>query len=226
MEKIHVESIVLSKDSRTRNKLIPLFLLQKILANILETSENKLTKIVDAKLFLLTRINDLLPTLISHGRNQSIKAINTFVAQWISSRQAVSRLSFESGCGIKRDCSCVWLPRIDNITLANPSALLKKWDSKWVCYKPEFVLVDSPDGFIIEIPFVVKTAVKQSNIVESGKSNPQSNVSYNDFLRALEIHQMELDEVARAYSKTDFGKLGLGGWHTQGGLPSLGKKHR
>ena len=73
--------------------------------------------------------------------------------------------------------------------------------------------------------------VKLSDIVESGKSNLQitnshNSVSYDGFLKVLEIRQMELDEVARAYSKTDFGKLGLGGWHTQGGLPSLGKKYR
>ena len=71
--------------------------------------------------------------------------------------------------------------------------------------------------------------VKLSDIVESGKSNLQitnshNSVSYDGFLKVLEIRQMELDEVARAYSKTDFGKLG--GWYAQGGLPSLGKKHR
>jgi len=180
MEEVHFESVMLSKkDSKTQSKLNDLFYSLKTLRTILEASKNKLTK-DDAKLFLLTKINDLDRMPISHDREQLIEIINIFLEEWISSGQAVLRLLFEGDCGIRRDCSYIWLPRIGNITLANPSALLKKWDSEWVCYKPKFVLVDSPDGFIIEIPFVVKTAVKRSNKAGSWKPNsPRVTTDYS-----------------------------------------------
>jgi len=227
LETIHIEQVALSSDRKTRDKLVSLFLLPKILAGILETSGNELTDIFSAKLFLLSRLNELLPALMARDRNKSIEVINNFVALWLSSRQAASRLSFEDGCTINRDCTFIWLPEIKALNLANPGTLQKKWHSNWGNYLPKFDLVDSPDGFFVEIPFSVKSVAKKNNKLEVRKPKPQatkfgSGVSVKEFFNALKMHRMELDRVARAYVKPDFGALS--GHQVQGGLPSLGKR--
>lgn len=226
-QNIHVERVPLSKDSKTTSKLDSFFMLPKTLANILESSENELTNLSSAKLFLLSKLNELLPALTVRDREQSIDAINNFVSLWLSSHQAATRLSFEVGCSIKLDCSFVWLPELQNIGLANPAAFLQKWRSNWTRYLNNFDLISSQEGYFVEIQFVQKNTPDNANKPITKKTNSSGTkfgggVRANELFRALKLCRIELDKIGRAYVKPDFGALN--GRPIQGGLPSLGRR--
>lgn len=231
-EDIRVERIQLSAENKTHNKLESFFLLPKMLAKVLESSTVELSNVQSAKLFLLTRLKDIAPAILSRDKEQAIAALDKFVALWLESHCVASRLSFDRGCSIEQNCKIIWLPEIHGVAIASPKALRNQRDG-WD-YLDNFDLVETSDGFFVEVPFIrrrgradVFAENKRPHI--STRKTPDSNISSfgngiyaRELFKALSTYSRELDKIAHSYTKADFGALE--GYQVQGGLPSLGKK--
>ena len=237
MDKYLIERIALANDNRTRSKLESIFLLPKVLAKVLESSPVEITDISKAKFYLLSKWQDIAPAMTG-DKNQSLTALNKFVASWLISRQVVSRISFNSGCSIKEDCTTVWLPTVKELSVAK-SDLLKNSRNNYLRYLENFDLVEATDGFFVEIPFepkktqIVKTAVPLGHSKQKKESKNTSSfgtgISASDWLDELERALEQRDnETARAYRTSSFHNTFIScnnGYvmKVQGGLPSLGK---
>ncbi len=237
MDKYLIERIALANDNRTRSKLESIFLLPKVLAKVLESSPVEITDISKAKFYLLSKWQDIAPAMTG-DKNQSLTALNKFVASWLISRQVVSRISFNSGCSIKEDCTTVWLPTVKELSVAK-SDLLKNSRNNYLRYLENFDLVEATDGFFVEIPFepkktqIVKTDVPLGHSKQKKESKNTSSfgtgISASDWLDELERALEQRDnETARAYRTSSFHNTFIScnnGYvmKVQGGLPSLGK---
>ena len=154
-------------------------MLPKVLAKVLESSPVEITDISKAKFYLLSKWQDIAPAMTG-DKNQSLTALNKFVASWLISRQVVSRISFNSGCSIKEDCTTVWLPTVKELSVAK-SDLLKNSRNNYLRYLENFDLVEATDGFFVEIPFepkktqIVKTAVPLGHSKQKKESKNTSS---------------------------------------------------
>lgn len=236
MENYLIERIALANDHRTQSKLKSIFLLQKTLAVVLESSPIEITDVLKAKLYLLSRWNEVAHAMIG-DKNQSMMALNKFVALWIVSRQVISRISFKGKCSIKGDCTTVWLPTIKELSVAK-SDLLKNSRNSYLRYLEDFDLVETDEGFFVEIPFIpkkiqeAKIGFQLEKIKQKKAQKKENSTSFgagisaadwlSEFERALERRD---NETARSYTKSrSLNDLNSGYLKkVQGGLPSLGK---
>lgn len=222
---VSIERVLLLKNKQNTDKIYPIFELPRTLTKILNSSEQKITNTIEAKIFLLTKIKEVISIKNGQDKERFIELINNYVSSWIASRE-INRISFHNGCSIKKDCSSIWLPQLNNLEVANPDQLKKNWENNWFRYADNFDLIDSPDGFFVEIPFFPKKSFKtpiEKNKKPSLKSNGfGEGARVSEFLRAISSFQKEIDRIASFYTKMNFDDIS--GWKVQGGLPSLGKR--
>lgn len=213
-----IEKIPLSRsDAKTVNKLEKYFTLPRLLINLLESSPNTLTSEFDAKLFLLTKINE-----IKHLINfRDPETLNGFIALWIKKNPVIDRLSFSGGCSIQNGSLSIFTPEMGSLAIADPNKLQTK-RKDWKMWLPNFDIVQNDGRFHVEIPYI------------QGSHKPQNPPTSDPFFglgagaielfKAFDWALQQQEKISRALVIADSSRLE--GRSVQGGAPSLGKHRR
>lgn len=227
----------LKEDFKTSEKLKLLFLLPDILNTLLTDSKKNLNSISDAKLYLLTKLQELTAFSLLMDKNFLVSQIDAFLKYWLKAKRVPNRFSFHSNCSIKKDCSAVFIDQLGLFSIDDANLLKYKIEYKWIKYHKRFDLVRNNRGFYVEIPYELKIknfedsrviSEKQYNNFGQGMEIANINIAQEkDILKSFNEYLVFLDKVNKAYSKTAFKNLeetGKTAWSVSGGLPSLGKR--
>lgn len=212
-----VEKISLSRtDFKTMSKLEKYFSLPRLLNGLLQLSPKELTSELEAKFFLLTKINEIKHLI--NFRNPEI--LNGFIALWFKKSPVTDRLSFSTGCSIQNDSCKIFIPQMGPLEIEDQSKLQAKRKG-WKMWRPNFDIVQENGRFYVEIPYISRN--HQSQMPKPIDPFFGLGVGAIELFNAFDWALQQQEKIARAMVITDSSRLE--GRSVRGGAPSLGK-HR
>ena len=228
-----------------QNKMSLIFSTLEKIDLLLQSSTSQIDTYNQAKLYLLTKFKDIIGILDNANKDSFIDQINQFIPYWLVHHKAPTRIKIRKKLIIRGAKYFILIDGFRDILIEEPNQFQKQILNK--CKTVNLLKID--DEFFIELDrthFASSRKIAEgieeieNNLKNKTKINPHKNKPIKrkisrkengykqDFstpiytLQRMEEYLRFIDKVNRSFTKTDFDKLE--GWHTQGGLPSLGKR--
>lgn len=224
-EKFDVCNIKL-KRNRNFDKIHNIFNFIENISDLLKHAPYEITDYSSAKLFLLTKINDIGAAGLD--KDILVSQLNSIIEIWCKSKDIPSRFLFSKNCTIKKDGSAIYIESLGLLSVDNPNMLKFRMEYKWKYYLEKFELIKKGNDFFAEVPFVPKVKNKLQNYEYTpydGIENFGQGLEMPSVLDKMDAYLSFIEKVNKAYRKPSMDNLNRkhSTWTISGGLPSLGK---
>jgi hypothetical protein len=217
-----VEVVLIKLDSKAKSwgKLTNLFLLPEHICDLLDSANQPLNTVEEAKLFLLTKFKDIISLASQIEREFFIAQLTIYLKFWLKNKEVPARFSFFENCSLQRNGSSVWIKGLGHLSVENPVWLSHQICRGWHSYLYAFDIVKINKAFYVQIKVHSKDA--STNGTGSHHSEFGQGINTSSFLDQLDNYLKFIDKVSSKFTKTDYFRLE--GREVLGGLPSLGKR--
>ena len=213
------------------------------ISSLLKSSESEIISYEGAKLYLLSKFKDIVSILDRENKENFIHQINHFIPYWLIYRKAPTNFLLNRKILIEKEKFFFYIDGLNPILMESLNFIQQEKLRKCKAVN----LIKLENNFFIELDEVnmISNQAKMANtkIANGGHSNEKqeyakekygnnkiNNRTYNklsnsesyQFLNKMKEYINFIEKVNRAFVCPDFDRLE--GWHTQGGLPTLGKR--
>lgn len=233
--------IRLLPDKQQHRKMELMFSTLENISSLLKSSKSEIISYEGAKLYLLSKFKDIVSILDRKNKEDFIHQINHFIPYWLTHRKAPTSFLLNRKILIEKEKFFFYIDGLNQIPMESLSFLQQEKLSKCKVVN----LIKLENNFFIELDEInmisnknVRRDIqikneKQKHIKDTYNNNKtkqiknkmhnnfSSSESYQFFNKMKEYISF-IEKVNRAFVRPDFDRLE--GWHTQGGLPSLGKR--
>lgn len=232
-----LERIKLLPDRKIKNKILLMFSMLERINCILKSSDQLIDTYAKAKLYMLTKFKDVLVILDNEYKDVFVEQINQFILYWLMHRNAPMKIQVRGKLLLKNNSHFLIIDGLEKVRLeelnTNQIKLLNNCATVTLLKSNNELYIELDKFQCVNKEKRVTTyekreknqrshVKKQRNNNKQAQRKKQDSINSTYTLKRLEKYLRFIDRVNRAFVKSDFDKLQ--GWHTQGGLPSLGKK--
>ena len=215
------EVVLIKLDSKAKSwgKLTNLFLLPEHICSLLDSANQPLNTVEEAKLFLLTKFKDIISLASQVEREFFIAQLTIYLKYWLKYKAVPTRFSFSKDCSLQRNGSSAWIKGLGHLSVEDPVWLSHQVCKNWHFYHHAFDIIKINKVFYVQVKVQPKVA---SNKANKQHSEFGQGINTSSFLDQLSNYLKFIDKVSSKFTKTDYARLE--GREVLGGLPSLGKR--